>query len=191
MELRPDLDLLLALAGGIVIAATCGLRAFLPLFALGLAGRLGGLTLEPSVRWLQSDVALVALGVATAAEVLGDKVPMVDHALDMVGSVVRPVAGVLGSFVVLQAWPQPWPALIAIMLGGLALGIQSAKAKARIGSTVLSLGHANPLLSLAEDLFAAAGAALAVFVPAVALVLTAVLLWLLLGRRRARAHRMA
>ena len=180
-----DLRLLLALASGIVIAATCGLRAFLPLFAIGLAGRLGWLSLHASVRWLQDDLALIALGVATLAEIAGDKIPAVDHALDAVGLLVRPLAEIFGSYVVLQGWPQPWASLLALALGGLALGVQGAKAKARIGSSAVSLGLANPVLSLVEDLLALAGAALAVLVPVLALTLTALAVWLVFGRRRA------
>jgi hypothetical protein len=180
----PDLHLLLALASGVVIAATCGLRAFLPLLVLGLAARFGGLPLHDSVGWLRTDVALIALGVATLVEIAGDKIPLVDHALDAVGLVVRPLAAVFGSYVVLQGWPEPWSALFALMLGGLALGVQAVKAKTRIGSTALTLGHANPLISIGEDLTAAAGAALAVLLPLAALLFAALVLAWVLGRRR-------
>jgi uncharacterized membrane protein len=179
-----DPRLLLALASGIVIAATCGLRAFLPLLALGVATRVNLMPLAPSLHWLSSDLALIALGVATVAEVAGDKIPILDHALDAIGTVVRPAAGAFGSFIVLQGWPEPWGALIALMLGGLALGVQGAKAKARVGSTVLSLGHANPLLSLVEDVIALAGTVLAIVLPALALTLVVLGLWLVFGRRR-------
>ena len=71
MDFHFDPRLLLALASGIVIAATCGLRAFLPLLALGVAGRVNLMPLAPSLHWLSSDLALIALGVATVAEVMG------------------------------------------------------------------------------------------------------------------------
>lgn len=184
METHFDPRLLLALASGIVIAATCGLRAFLPLLGLGIAARLNLMPLAASLHWLQSDLALVALAVATLAELAGDKVPILDHALDAVGAVVRPAAAAFGSFVVLQGWPEPWGALIAIVLGGLALGVQGAKAKARVGSTVVSLGHANPVLSVIEDVVALTGTILALVLPALALTLVVIGLWLVFGRRR-------
>jgi hypothetical protein len=120
------------------------------------------------------------------AELAADKIPLLDHALDAVGAVVRPLAAVFGSYVVLQGWPAPWGALIALALGGLALGVQGAKAKARVGSTAISLGHANPVLSVLEDVLAFAGTVLAIVLPALALALAALGLWLILGRRRAR-----
>jgi len=184
MDFHFDIRLLLALASGIVIAATCGLRAFLPLLALGVAARIHLLPLTSSLRWLEGDLALIALAVATVAELAADKVPILDHALDMVGTVVRPAAAAFGSFVVLQGWPAPWGALIALMLGGLALGVQGVKAKARVGSTVLSLGHANPLLSAFEDLLALTGVVLALVVPVLALTLLVLGLWFVFGRRR-------
>jgi len=186
MDSALDPRLLLALASGIVIAATCGLRAFLPLLALGAAARFDLLRLAPSMEWLASDIALVALGAATVAELAADKIPLLDHALDVVGAVVRPLAAVFGSYVVLQGWPAPWGALIALALGGLALGVQGAKAKARIGSTAISLGHANPVLSVFEDVLAFVGTVLAILLPALALALTALGLWLIFGRRRPR-----
>jgi uncharacterized membrane protein len=187
MDWIPNPSLLLALASGIVLAATCGLRAFLPLLALGLAARFGSLTLAASMDWLRSDLALVALAVATVAEIAGDKVPALDHALDMLGIAVRPLAAVFGSYAVLAGWPHPWGPLVAVALGGLALGVQGVKAKTRLGSSALTLGQANPLLSLGEDVLAAVGTLLALVVPVIALTLTAIAVWLILGRRRPRA----
>ncbi|NOT34896.1 MAG: DUF4126 domain-containing protein [Candidatus Eisenbacteria bacterium] len=161
---------LLAIASGVVIAATCGLRAFLPLFALGLVARFTALPLHEATGWLRSDVALISLGVATLAEILGDKIPVVDHVLDAVGLAVRPLAAAFGSFALLQGVPEPWSALIAITLGGFALGVQGVKAKARLGSSALTLGTANPLLSFAEDALALLGTALALLAPIVALI---------------------
>ncbi len=54
-------NLLLALATGVGLAAATGLRAFLPLLAVGLAGRHGLLHLHPGMEWLESDPALWSL----------------------------------------------------------------------------------------------------------------------------------
>jgi uncharacterized membrane protein len=168
-----------ALVGGIVIAATTGLRAFLPLFALGLAGRLGWWRVDEHMRWLQSTPALVALGLATVFEIAGDKIPVVDHLLDAVGTVVRPIAGVLGAFVVLQAWPTPWGQIAALVLGGLTLGVHGLKAKTRLGSSIATLGAANPGLSIVEDVLALLGTLLALVLPFVALFVAVLAVWLL------------
>src|SRR5437867_13429588 len=94
----------LALATGVGIAAACGLRAFLPLLVVGLAARLGVIELKPGLEWLTGDLVLVSLGVATTLEILADKVPALDHALDLVATFIRPLAAWLGAYAVLIHW---------------------------------------------------------------------------------------
>ena len=62
----------------------------------------------------------------------------------------------------------------------------SAKAKARLGSTALTLGHANPLLSIAEDFTSVALLVAAVLAPVLAAVLVLVLAGWLARRQRAK-----
>jgi len=181
-----DASLVLAALTGITLAAACGLRAFLPLLALGLAARFGVLHTGPSFAWLASDPALIALGCATVLEIAADKFPIVDHALDVAGTVLRPAAAAVVALGVLPHLPAPIAALLAIAVGAGALGVHALKAKTRLGSTVLTLGHLNPLLSLAEDGVTVALAAAAVFIPVAAIGLLLGVLWLMLRRRPAR-----
>ncbi len=183
-----DTGLLLALATGVGIAAACGLRAFLPLLVVGLAARAGLLHLRPEVAWLAGDPALWALGAATVLEVAGDKIPVVDHALDALGTVVRPAAAWVATYAVLQGWGTPWAQLVALMMGAGALAVHGVKAKTRLGSTALTLGHANPLLSVLEDVASVVLAVLGVLLPLLALALGVALLWAVARRRRRRAR---
>ena len=180
-------SLWLALLTGVGVAAAAGLRAFLPLLAIGIAGRVGWIGLNPGAEWLASDPALICFGVATVLEILGDKIPVVDHALDLVGTVLRPAAAWLGAYAVLIHWPTPWGQIAALLLGGGALALHALKAKLRLGSTALTLGHANPLLSFAEDATAMILLVAAVLAPVLALILVA----LLVGGIRARRRRAA
>ena len=172
----------LALAAGIGIAAACGLRAFLPLFLLGLASRFGGLGLDPHVRWLASDPALISLGAATVIELAADKIPVVDHALDAVGVALRPAAAWLGAYAVLVQWPEPWGAIVALILGSGALALHVLRAKLRLGSTVFTGGTANPLISLSEDLLTVLLVGLALLAPLFVLLLVG--LWVVAVLRR-------
>ena len=181
------LPLALAIAGGVSIAAACGLRAFLPLFALSLAGRVGLVHLNPQAAVLSSDVALVMLAIATVLEIVADKIPLLDHALDVLGTLVRPAAAALAAWATFGTLHPALALLVAIVLGTGALGIQLLKAKTRLGSTALTLGHANPLLSLGEDLAAAALTALALLAPFVALL--GIVLVLAAFTRRSAAKR--
>ena len=110
---------------------------------------------------------------------------MVDHALDVVATVLRPAAAWLGAFAVLGQWPSPWSQLAALVLAGFTLGLHALKSTLRIGSTATTLGHANPLLSGAEDALAFI-LCWAVIVPLLALLAVALGAWLLLRPRRPR-----
>lgn len=179
--------LLLALVSGIAIAAACGLRAFLPLLALGLAARFGLFHLRPGAEWMAGDPALWALGIATVLEIASDKVPVVDHVLDVVGTLLRPVAAWLGAFAVLQGWSSPWAQIAALVLGAGALAVHGVKAKTRLGSTLATAGHANPLLSVLEDSGAIVLVVAALLAPLVTLALVVGLVWAVRRWRPRRA----
>ena len=166
---RVDHSIWLAIAGGVAIAAACGLRAFLPLLVVGLAARAHIISLGPGVDWMAHDLTLWTLGGAAAIEIIGDKLPAIDHALDVIGLVVRPVAGGLGAYAALAQWPEPLPWVFALVAGSGALGVQALKAKTRLGSTMLTAGAGNPLLSFAEDLGALGLTTMALLVPMIAL----------------------
>ena len=139
------------------------------------------------MEWLTSDPALWSLGAATALELVGDKVPVVDHALDSIGTVVRPVAAWIATYAVFQGWGTPWAQLLAVGMGVGALAVHGAKAHTRLGSTAISLGHANPILSVLEDAVAFALVVASVLLPLLALgfVVLAVAAY---ARRRGRAR---
>ena len=178
-----DTSVWLAVLAGIVIAAACGLRAFLPLLVLGLAARLGWVELDPRAHMLTGNLALVALGVATVLEIAGDKIPVVDHALDAIGTVVRPAAAWLGASALFHGWPAPWGSLVSLALAAVALGIHAVKAKLRLGTTAVTLGHGNPIVSSIEDVTALVMALMAVLLPILGLLLVLVFVILLLRRR--------
>ena len=85
-------DMVFAAAAGTAIAAACGLRAFLPLLALGLGVHFGFLRVAHGGEWIGTTPAIVTLVWATVLELAADKVPAIDHALDMIATVLRPLA---------------------------------------------------------------------------------------------------
>ena len=66
---------------------------------------------------------------------------------------------------VLQAFPTPWGQIVALVLGGLTLGVHGIKAKTRLGSSIATMGTANPALSFIEDLLALFGTVFALLLP--------------------------
>lgn len=189
MDVSLVVEFLPALALAIALAASAGLRAWLPLLLAGGLARLGVLDLGPSFQFLSSNKALVLFGVATAIEVLGDKVPAVDHALDVIGTPLRPAAGALLAASVLGTVVDP---LTSIVLGTAvgapsALVPHAAKSALRAASSAATGGLANPVLSLVEDAVAVLTFILAVLVPL--LVVALVFLTLLLASRWLRRRR--
>ncbi|MGE5500747.1 MAG: DUF4126 domain-containing protein, partial [Ignavibacteriales bacterium] len=104
---------------GIGLAASCGLRTFLPLLLVSLAARFHLFGFEPNghLAWLGSLPALAALSVATVAEFIGDKIPMVDHGLALVGTVTRPAAGALAAASAFHLADPGTAALAGLILG--------------------------------------------------------------------------
>ncbi len=187
--------LLIQSSMGIALAASAGLRAFLPLLVVGVAGRLEWIRLADSFDWLCGTPALVVFGVAVVFEVLADKIPVVDHVLDAAQTLVKPAAGAVLAAAVVTDWhPLVWTVAAVIAGGSLAGGVHLAKAKLRLASTVLSAGFANPVLSLIEDATAVAVSLAALFVPvlvagSVLVASCAALAFLLLLNRRRRQSR--
>jgi len=155
----------------VALAASAGLRAWLPLLATGALARLDVLLLGESFAFLESTPALVLFGVATIVEVAGDKIPIVDHVLDVVSTFLRPAAGALLTASVMWQVNDPLMAAgIGIVLGApVAAAPHFAKSAARVASTATTGGLANPVLSLLEDLASALLIILAVLLPILAL----------------------
>jgi len=185
-------EFLPALALAIALAASAGLRAWLPLLLAGGLARLGVLDLGSSFQFLSSTRALVLFGVATAIELVGDKIPAVDHALDVIGTPLRPLAGAVLAASVLGTVTDP---LTSVVLGTAvgapsALVPHAAKSVLRAASTTVTGGLANPVLSLIEDAISLLTFILAVLVPLVVVALLGLTLYLAsrwLRRRRATA----
>ncbi len=177
---------ILQLAMGFALAATAGLRAFLPLFVVGLLARGGSMELAPAFDWMASTPALVVFGSAVAFEILGDKIPLFDHALHAGGVFVAPVAGTLAAASLLPASdPMVATALGLVSGGSVALAVHGARAALRPLATTFTLGAGNPVVSVAEDALAAGGVALALLFPILAAlgVVGLVALAIVLGRR--------
>lgn len=167
MESATFLDLVPSLALGIGLAATAGLRAWLPLLLTGALARVGYLELGDKFQFLSSNRALVLFAVATVLEIAADKIPAIDHALDSLSTVLRPAAGSLLAASVL--WQVSDPLTAAVL--GIAVGAPSAlvphaaKSLVRTASTVFTGGLANPIVSVLEDVMAVGIFIVTVLVP--------------------------
>ncbi len=183
------LDLVLAGMAGVAIAAACGLRAFLPLLALGLGVRFELLHVDPAAAWIASTPAIVTLLWATVLELAADKVPALDHLLDLVATGLRPAAAAVAAWCTFAGVHPALGVAAALVLGAGAMGVHVAKAKVRLGSSMLTMGAANPVLSLVEDAIATGLSAMAVLAPLAALAGVALVIWALSRAYRGPAVR--
>jgi hypothetical protein len=175
---------------GLGLAASAGLKTFVPLLTLAVAARfhLFGMTLGGPFTWLGSTAALVALGIATVAELVADKVPFVDHALSLFGTVARPAAGALAAAAAFSSLDPTTAAVAGLIIGApTALAVHSAQATTRLASTAATGGLANPAVSVAEDVAAFGGSILALAAPVlvpVVLLIAALICWRLVAAAR-------
>jgi hypothetical protein len=163
-------------AAGSVLAAfglsgAAGLNAWLPLFVSALLERIGVVDFAGPIDDFSSTTGLVVLGTLTVLDFVGDKVPVVDHALHLVGGVVAPVSGAL-LFVGPTGDETSLPSIVSLVLGAVVAGsIHTARATVRPAATATTAGTANPLVSLSEDATSGLLTALAFLAPVLAFVL--------------------
>jgi uncharacterized membrane protein len=144
-----------SLALGLILSLTCGLRAFLAPFAMACAQGLGWVDLGPNLAWIGSPLAIGTFGAAIVIEVLADKIPALDHAMDVMHTVLKPVTGALAAMALMGDTDPVFAAVAALATGGVvAGGTHFTKALVRLGSSTTTAGAGNPILSLLEDLAA-------------------------------------
>ncbi len=159
----------------VVLSSSSGLRAYLPLFALGIAVVAGVVPLQHGYEILTNPLVLGALGVLSILEIVADKVPAVDHVSDVIHTVIRPIMGavIFGSTQnLVSANGGTLGTVLAPIIGGvLAGGVHGAKALSRPVVTATTVGAGNPVVSILEDIATIALVVLGVIFPVLALIL--------------------
>ncbi|MCX6029150.1 MAG: DUF4126 domain-containing protein [Chloroflexi bacterium] len=172
------------------LSAATGLNAYLPLLIVGLLARFTDLiTLKPPWNTLEHPAVLIVLAVLLAIEMTVDKIPAVDSVNDAIQTFIRPVAGAILFAASANAVTSVSPVLALICGLLVAGGVHAAKATARPVITATTMGVANPVVSVAEDVVSGMTTLVAVIFPAVAATIVALLLALFLWwyiRRRQR-----
>ena len=153
-------------------AFAAGLNLYATVLVIGGAVRLGLLTLPSSLSGLQVLADPLVLGVAAvlyAVEFLADKIPAVDHAWDLLHTVVRPAGAAWIAWRTVGGSGLSEPVEVALLLvaGGVALTAHTGKAGTRlaVGAVGGHLVGGGVVLSLFEDLVAFVLAPLSVLTP--------------------------
>lgn len=197
---------MLAALTGLGLSAAAGLNAYIPLLVVGgMAQFTDKITLPSEFGWLSSWWALSIIGVLLLAEIVLDKVPVVDSVNDTIQTVVRPASGGV-VFSASQAaadleqssWmtSNPWIGwLLGIVMAAI---VHTTKATARPVVNAGTGGVGAPVLSTVEDTGSVGLSFLAIFVPIlviVALILLGFVIWKVWRRvhavRQAAARKLA
>ena len=169
MTLPPVAEVVLALA----LAWGDGIRVYLLLFLLGLAGRMGWMALPAGLAILSHPLVLGASGFMLAVEFFADKLPWFDSLWDAVHTFIRIPAGAALAAMVLNDGTAAMPVAAAILGGAVAAGSHFTKAGARSALNLSPEPFSNWTASFTEDAAVPAGLWLAIAYPVAFLVLLA------------------
>lgn len=182
---------LLSLFSALGLSTAAGMNAYIPLLVVGLLARYTGL-IELSAPYdiLTNPWVLLGLALVTLLDLIGDKIPGIDHALHLAGVVISPIAGVILALAASSAG-QVDPTLAAIC-GLIAAGATHlTRMAARPVATATTAGTANPVISTIEDVVSLVMSIVAIVLPLLAflliLALAFAMFWLVRGIFRRRA----
>jgi uncharacterized membrane protein len=173
------------------LTTTAGIRGLLALAAVSFGSHFGWIHLPDGFAWLGSWQATAILSGVAVLDIVGDKIPFVDHVLEVAGIVVKPAAGAIlvGSVVHAQSHEQ---LVMLMVLGAInALGVHAASMAVRVASTMTTGGLANPLASFFEDAVSVAmlvAAFIAPYIAAFAALLVTLAVLAAVVRSRMRRH---
>ncbi|MBL8200385.1 MAG: DUF4126 domain-containing protein [Chromatiales bacterium] len=174
----------IALAAGLAWAS--GLRLYVVMFLIGIAGYLGWIVLPTHLEVLANPIVLGTSGTLAVAEFFADKIPVFDSLWDAIHTFIRIPAGALlaaGSVGGLGEDSLPLMIAAGLIGGTITAGSHFTKAGSRVAINHSPEPFSNWLASLFEDVAAPGIVWLAIVAPVVLLValLFAILtaLWLL------------
>ena len=196
----PQLDALHLLALAAALGWASGLRLYLTVLLVGIAGHWGWIALPPGLQVLASPWVMSCAAALAFVEFLADKIPLVDSVWDALHTLIRIPAGAALVAGLVSGWAgdhgQAWGVIAALAGGGLAATAHAAKASTRAAANTSPEPFSNIGLSLLGDVAVPTMLWLAwahpfVFFPllALALVVMGTLIWLCFKFLRALVRR--
>lgn len=159
---------------GVVLAWLAGIRVYLTVFGVGMAGALGWIDLPQGLQATESPWVLGVSGALALAEFFADKIPGVDSGWDLLHTLLRIPAGAFLAAAALS--PDGDLGAAALATGaGVALASHSLKAGSRLLVNTSPEPVSNWAASATEDVATVGGLALVFAHPVAALVLVVVL----------------
>lgn len=164
---------------GAGLSAAAGLNAWIPFLIVAITSRYTDfLNLPQQYAWIESGWAIAIASCFLVSELVLDKIAVVDHFNDAVGTFIRPLVGGLiftasaaAKDLETSQWAQDnqW----ALWLAGIFVAgtIHGTKAAARPMINTATAGLGTPITSIAEDTTAVGVSLSAIFVPLLILLL--------------------
>jgi hypothetical protein len=151
----PQLDAVHLLALAAALGWASGLRLYLTVLLVGIAGHWGWIALPPGLQVLASPLVMSGAAALAFVEFLADKIPLVDSAWDALHTLIRIPAGAALVAGLVSGWlgdgGQAWGVVAALVGGGLAATAHAAKASTRAAANTSPEPFSNIGLSLAGD----------------------------------------
>jgi len=184
------MEMLTGVLGAFGLSASAGLNAYIPLLVISLTARFTDLIhLREPWDALTSWWIIGLLLVLSLIEFFADKVPAVNHANDVIQTLVRPVAGAIvfaaSANVITEV--HPFLALGAgVLVSGAVHVVKSAAVRPAVTASTGGVG--NVPVSVAEDIIATGLSILAIIIPIliafVFILFTALIVWLFWRRNK-------
>ncbi|MCC8364390.1 DUF4126 domain-containing protein [Lysobacter sp. A6] len=153
---------------GILLAWLAGIRVYLTVFGIGLAGVMGWLDLPPALEATTSPWVLGVSGLLATAEFFADKIPGIDSGWDLLHTVLRIPVGAFLAAAALSPDGQLGAGMLATG-AGVALTSHVLKAGSRALLNTSPEPVSNWTASVTEDAAVVGGLALAFAHPWIAL----------------------
>jgi len=154
---------------GILLAWLAGIRVYLTVFGVGMAGLLGWVDLPPALQATESWWVLGTSGALALAEFFADKIPGVDSVWDLLQTLTRVPAGAFLAAATLSPDGQLGTGALAAG-AGIALTSHALKAGSRALLNTSPEPASNWIASVAEDTVVTGTLALALAHPWLALI---------------------
>lgn len=185
------MELFSGLLSALGLSGAAGLNAYIPLLIVGALNHFGFMHLNAPFDIISNPYFMVLVGLLGVLDFVGDKIPGVDHALHVAGTVINTGAGAVlaASQMGVADVPPAVSAVLGLMVAG---GVHATRSAVRPVSTATTAGLGNPVISAAEDAGSLTLSVLAVFAPLLAVLGLAgfgVLAFKLYNRVRPRRQR--
>ncbi|MGH8055003.1 MAG: DUF4126 domain-containing protein [Stenotrophomonas sp.] len=154
---------------GILLAWMAGIRVYLTVFGVGIAGLMGWVDLPPALQATESWWVLGTSGVLAITEFFADKIPGVDSIWDLLQTLTRVPAGAFLAAATLSSDGQLSTGVLAAG-AGVALASHGLKSGTRALLNTSPEPASNWMASIVEDGLVVGGLALALVHPWLALI---------------------